>query len=171
MLSVKVRISGDKEAIEGLKKLGQSLVMFKEAMGSIGKELKDFYGNQVMDSEGSIIDEKWPELSDRYALYKATGHTTLDPARMRNTSGKSIYPGVGILVRTGEMKKSFGYEAQEKSVTIYNDSDHFAFHNSDEARTSNLPQRKVFKVTDDVRDIISHIIDEDIKKKITKAGL
>lgn len=153
-LAVRINISGDKETITKLQKLGQSLVMLQGAMNDIGKELTDYYGNQVFASRGGIIGENWDDLSPVYKLSKA-----------------KKFPGRSPLVKTGAMQKSFIYEATHDSVTIANSADYFAYHQSDEPRTSNLPRRQMMKVTPDIKKLISQIIDQDINEKIKRAGL
>lgn len=154
MPSIQITITGDKQNIAKLSKLGQSLVMFEGAMNSIGKELSAYFAGQVFASQGGILGDQWPALSDEYALYKA-----------------KKYPGRGPLIRTGEMQSSFFYEADSQGVLIGNAADHFKYHQSDETRTSNLPRRTMMALTDDVKDIITMIIDADVERKIRMAGL
>jgi hypothetical protein len=164
-LKVHVRITGKEETIQKLKKLGQSFYTFEAAMDDIGEKLTTFYRDTVMSSEGSAIGEPWDQLSSPYVIRKATGNTRKKPL------GKGAYPGAGILVASGKMQSSFDYSKTAKSVTIKNTDPKFKYHNSDEERTSNLPRRQVFKVTDAVNDMVNAIIDADIQKKIRKAGL
>lgn len=152
-LAIRVIVSGDKEMIDNLQKLGQSFVASKEAMEDIGTELASYFAGQVFVSRGGIIEEPWAELDSAYEIVKA-----------------KRYPGRSPLVRSGEMQGAFNYEADDMGVTIFNTSDHFSYHQSDEPRTSNLPRRVMMKANDDVKKIVAQIIDEDVVNKIKKAG-
>lgn len=154
MLSIDVKITGDKEIIKKLSKLGLAMMTYKEAMGDIGEAYEDFYGNAVIKSQGGIIGVKWKPLSTKYKKFKT----------------KNYNAATQLLVASGKMKKSFGHEADSKSVTIYNDDPKFAYHNSDEPR-SKMPRRQIFKVNDAVRKIAQDIMDADVNKKIKRAGL
>lgn len=169
-LTMHVVISGDKEIISKLRKLKQSIFTFERAMKTIGEELTSYFSNQVFASQGGILGERWPALSEKYRIYKATGHTTLNLARQKATTNVNTYPGRGILVKTGEMKNSFVFEADNKSVFITNTSDHFPFHQSNESR-SKLPRRVMMKTTPEIRQVVTQIVDDEIKNKIRAAGL
>lgn len=168
--SVVIRLTGDKDAIASLQKLGKSLVLFQSALGKAGTELKDFYSNTVFASQGGILGERWPALSAKYKLYKATGHTTLNRKTMRKNVKNETYPGAGMLVRTGKMKRSFKSVATQTSLTISNTSPHFGYHQSDAPR-SKMPRRVMLKVTPEVKSLIANIIHDDVTDKIRKAGL
>lgn len=152
-LSISVNISGDKEKIAGLKKLGQSLTMLQGAMNTIGKSLTDYSSTKVFASRGGILGDTWDDLSPAYKLLKA-----------------KQYPGRSPLVKTGHMQRSFAHEADDTSVTIFNEAEYFAYHQSNEPR-SHLPRRAMMAVNNDIRTMVADIINYDINEKIRKAGL
>jgi hypothetical protein len=151
-LSISIVIEGEK-VDHALDMLGQKLVMFEEAFDDIGIELSAYFSGQVFASQGQIIDQDWPELSEKYEEWKAEN-----------------YPGRPPLVRTGEMQDSFNFESTDSSLTMYNTSDHFVYHQSTEPRKV-IPRRAMMAVNDDVRNIIAFIFDMDIRRKIGSVGL
>jgi len=154
MLSVSIEIKGDKETIAALGKLGSSLLNFQMAMRSIGKELVSYYGNNVMNSQGGAIGQRWPALKQSTKEAKAKRYYTSTP-----------------LVNTGTMKQSFDSMAPDlNSVTIGNKAPYFVYHQSSAPR-SKLPRRVMMSTGGNVKGIIGQIIDADIKAKIQKAGL
>lgn len=153
-LSVHITITGDKEAIGRLGKLGTSLLNFQGAMRSIGKELPSYFSNQVMNSQGGAIGERWPALSPATRLQKS-----------------KLYPGAGPLVRTGQMKNSFGADYPDSNTAVIgNSAPYFVYHQSKLARRK-LPRRAMMSTSGAVKDIIKDIIDADIRNKIAGAGL
>lgn len=153
-MSISVTVTGDDTLLNKLENFGAQLVMMEGAMNSIGKELTAFFANQVFASQGGILGENWADLSPAYAVWKA-----------------KMYPGRPPLVRTGEMQNSFVFESDQSSVTIANNADYFAYHQSDQERTSNLPRRTMMAVSPEVNSIIVQIIDADVSNKISMLGL
>lgn len=169
-LAIRVEVTGDQATIQGLDQLGSELVKMDVAMESIGESLTDYFAGQAFASQGGVYGEVWQALSETYQIYKATGHTTLDQKRWRDTTNTNTYPGRGPLVKTGDMQQGFDYEADSDSVTIFNDVEYFVYHQSDEPRDSNLPRRVMMAINDDVREIIMQIINAEVERKIKEAG-
>lgn len=153
-LNVQIKISGDKETIEKLGKMGQSLLNFQSAMRSIGKELPSYFSNQVFSSQGGAIGERWPALKQDTKLQKS-----------------KRYPGAQPLVRTGQMKGGFRADFPDvNSVSIGNVAPYFVYHQSKAPRRK-LPRRTMMSTGGQVKAIIGQIIDADVRDKITKVGL
>lgn len=157
MLSVKVTITGDKQVLSKIKKLGQSLYTYDLAMKSIGKKLTSYFGNEVFASQGGALGEKWPSLK---------------PATIKRKNKMNIIAGSMPLVgnNSPHMKDQFEYNAGSSFVVISNAADYFAYHQSNEPRRK-LPRRVMMKTTPEVRAMVKDIIDSDIKNKLSKAGL
>lgn len=154
MLSVAITIKGDKETIAALGKLGSSFLNFQMAMRSIGKELTNYYGNNVFNSQGGAIGQRWPALAQATKKQKVKKFYTATP-----------------LVNTGDMKKGFTSTFPDvNSVTIGNKMDYFKYHQSSAPRTR-LPRRVMMSTGGSVKTIIGDIIQADIEGKIEKAGL
>lgn len=154
-LAVSVTISGKQETIRKLSKLGQSLILNKPMMESIGKELTAFFSGQVYASQGGAIGERWPRLSPVYMKQKL----------------KKFPNAAAILIATGDMQKSYKFEADNNQVTIYNDAPQFPYHQSKQPRKTNLPRRATMAVNPEVKSIIQSVVDAGVSKKIKDAGL
>jgi hypothetical protein len=174
MITVSINAPNLPEVRQKLRKLGQRAFMFNEAMDKIGDEVIAYLGGEVFASQGGVYGEPWAPLSEKYAIYKATGHTTTDRSKWRKTIAKA-YPGAGIEIRTGEMKKGFYYESNSKSVMISNEKaegeDPYLIYQQEGAPERGLPARPIIKVNDAIRIIIQDIISQDIKDKIESVGL
>jgi len=149
VVSVKINID---QPLEALNALGDDLMMWEEYYKSIGASLVDYFSGQVFISQGGVLDEPWPELSEAYNVWKA-----------------EEYPGRPPLVREGEMQESFYYDADDDSLTIGNSSDHFIYHQSSETREK-IPRRVMMAINNDVESIIAYGIDNGITEKLQKAG-
>lgn len=147
MAFVELKITGTKEEINKFHSLGEKLTNFSTAMMRIGDELKSYYSGQVFASEGGAIGQRWAKLSPVYASWK----------------GKH-YPGRGILIATGEMQQSFESHATPISVEISNSSNHFKYN---QLGTRRMPARPMLTIDDHVKDIVEHVINNDIKEKIS----
>lgn len=148
-MQISIRISGDKETIKALQKMGASFFNYRREMQEIGKLVKDYAGNETMASQGGALGTRWARLSPRYAAWKA-----------RN------YPGRPPLVRTGHMQKSYEFDAKDQSVTIRNAADYFEFH---QLGTRHMPQRLALAINSIQKRSIVNIIDAGTRRKIDGA--
>lgn len=152
MLQVTVKISGDKEEIAAIQKLGDKLTDFTQAMKIIGNDLKNYYGGQdgipgqVFGSEGGILGERWASLSPVYQTWK----------------GKH-YPGKGILVASGELMSNFVATSDKNSVTITNPTKYFEYL---QLGTRRMRARPMLRVNGDVEKIVGDAIDNDVREKV-----
>lgn len=153
MLQVSVTVSGTKEVQGKLRKLGQELYMLQGAMESIGESLSKYYRDVAFASQGGVFGAAWPRLSPQYAARKA-----------------KQYPGRSPLVRTGKMQRGFDYDASRNSVTIFNESDHFVYHQSTAPRKK-IPRRQMIGVNTTVKNTVKVIMEKEIAAKIRRAGL
>lgn len=152
-MQIQVTITGDKELLRGLKKLGQELYMLKSAMEDIGKDLSDYYSNEAFASQGGVFGTPWPRLSSKYASRKAR-----------------IYAGRSPLIASGKMKESFDYKADNTSVYISNTAKQFKYHQSSAPRLK-LPRRAMIGKNRAIVDIVETIVKQEVTRKIKKAGL
>lgn len=151
MIQMSIQIKGSKQTKDKLKRLGSSLYNFKGPMGEIGEQAARYYSTQAFASQGGVFGGRWPALSPRYARVKAV-----------------LYPGRGMLIRTGKMQDSFTYTASSNQVLIGNKAPHFKYHQSTKPRNK-IPRRAMMGVNDPIRKIVRGIIEADIKKKLRAA--
>lgn len=147
-VSVTVHITGTNEEIAKFQRLGTKLHDFSKAMSLIGDEVIRYYDSQVFASQGGILGTRWASLNPIYAKNKA-----------------KRYPGRGILVKTGNMQRSFVARTTHESVEVTNTAPYFKYHQSSESR-SKMPYRPMMSVNSGVEGIIKRIIKDDIAEKI-----
>lgn len=153
MLSVTVKITGDKEEIAKLRKLGDKLMDFTSAMRTIGDELKSYYANDVFDSRGGVYGTAWVPLSPVY----------------RNWKLKHYRNGSANLRLTGQMQKSFRATTTKNSVVIDNTRITANGRNLLEIHQKGLghnPVRRVLLINTTVENKVKAIIDKDVHEKI-----
>lgn len=111
--------------------------------------LKNVFSQDVFSSEGSIINESWSPLKQAYALQKA-----------------KKYPGKGILEATGAMRNGFMTLWRPDMAKVWNDIAYFKYHQSNKARSSNLPRRVMMKLGDDQREQVVKIFHTYFQKAV-----
>lgn len=111
----------------------------RQAFERAGRELVRFFGGRVFDSEGSAIGEKWP-------------------------SGPQ-YHG---LVRSGDMKKNFRFEARSDRLEISNPTEYFKYHQSNRARKSNLPRRVMLKLDEPRRKLVMKEVQKEYEEELRR---
>lgn len=156
-LDVTIKISGDKELIDKLNRFKESLMDFKDAMGDIGHALGDgdegYFPGQVFASQGGVLGVTWPTNKMRTMMYKR-----------KHVSSSSA---TTTLIRTGDMQKSFKYEATKDGVKITNTAPYFKYHQSGEPRTK-MPYRPMIGINDDVKSIVKKILQKDMDAKVER---
>lgn len=147
MTEVVVSISGDREVMAKLQKLGNGVLNLQRPMTDIGDYLTGFFSGQVFASRGQVIGERWKPLNPRYAAQKA-----------------QRWPGRPPLIRTGLMQRSFKKNAGRMSVEVFNRAPHFDYH---QGGTRRLPARVMMKVDQTRERRIVDIINADIVKALS----
>jgi phage gpG-like protein len=139
MAEITVTLSGDKEAMERLRRIGGGVLDLSSPMSSIGRYLTGFFSGEVFASRGGVIGKSWRPLNNQYAARKAR-----------------TFPGRPPLIRTGVMNRSFKANAGRASVLLLNSDPKFAFHQSG---TSRIPARTMMAVDQTRERRIVDIID------------
>jgi len=141
VMQMTVTVAGSAQLFKKLAKAQIDIKDMSRELRLAGKFLKDFYGNEVFDSQGSVINKKWPPLNVAYRKRKQTKA-----------------PGKGPLEFSGKMRDSFVVKSGINKAVVSNKATYFKYHQSDRARKGNLP-RRVMMILDrkrkkDVSDII-----------------
>lgn len=152
MLSVSIKISGDKDTLKKINRFRSSLLDFTDAMESIGRESAKYFAGQVFASQGGILGKLWPTNLAKTIAYKAKHYPQYATA---------------TLIRTGEMKNSFTHEASANKVDITNTAPYFIYHQSTAPRTK-MPYRPIMAINSDIESIVKKVLDADIKRKIAR---
>ena len=128
--------------IEGEQQVSRNLRGVEESMGDwtptfkkVGVYLTDFFSGEVFDTRGAVIGEPWP------------------PRKI-----KADWP---ILEKSGKMRHSFVYHAEDKQVLITNITDYFKYHQSNKPRIK-LPRRVMIKIDEDRKREIVKIFNYDL---------
>lgn len=122
------------------------------------KEVSMIFSRQQPRGE----DMKWPQLSEKYAAWKAVH-----------------YPGAPILVRTGSLRRSMVTKGAEGNITAigktkatFGTSIHYGiYHDSDNPRKGNLPRRNFSEPSDRRLDIWKGLIEKDLRRHLEKEGI
>lgn len=150
-LDVRLEVKGDKEVRQMLTGLGLDLRNLRGAMNEVGRDTIKYFRGPVFVSRGSVINQPWQRLTNRYAAQKA-----------------KRYPGRPILVRTGKMQGSFSYSSTGTSVLIFNTDPKFKYHQSS-AQRHVLPRRAMIGIYNgmeaDVTATIAKVIAQKIKER------
>ena len=122
--------------IEGEQQLSRNLLIMAErvkdwtpAFRETAEELKSIFENDVFTTQGAVIDEHWSPLKKGYALAKS-----------------KKYPGKGLLEATGTMRHGFMTLWRPDMAAVWNKVEYFKYHQSNQARSSNLPRRVMIKL-------------------------
>ena len=131
---------------EGETQLSRHLALVEEALGdwtpafqTTTEYLIEVFSTDVFEGEGAIIEEHWAPLSRAYAWQK-----------------QKMYPGKGILERTGAMKAQFSATYGPKFASITNTADYFKYHQSNQPR-SKIPRRVMMKLAGEQRESIMRV--------------
>lgn len=145
---VKVTLVGDRELQGKLDKLGKSLYDFGKEFRGIGRDLTNYYAEKPYASEGQIFGQRWKALKPKYEEDKA-----------------KRYPGRGILVRTGKMRKNYTFTSSQSAVRIQNKTSYFIYHQSAKSRKK-MPRRLLFAFNQEILGFITKTIKTGIIERI-----
>lgn len=132
-LSFSVDIDGDRELSRTLHGYLGRMTDLRPLWAFILTDWQFTQQNLFMAEGAYEGQERWAELSKRYAAWK-----------------RRKYPGRGILVRTGAMREATtdpDAEITDTSLTITVDSPYAIYHQSSRPRTSHLPRRAFASLT------------------------
>lgn len=143
-------IEGEKQLSRNLLLLSNKVKDWTPAFAETAYTLKSIFSQDVFETEGGAINESWAPLSKAYAYRKAQTH-----------------PGKGILERTGAMRNGFMTMWRPDMAQVWNDVEYFKYHQSNQARTSNLPRRVIMKLAETQRTQIVKIFHSYFQQMVT----
>lgn len=146
MVSVSVKVTGDKRTIDKLRKLKVDLTDFSSEMNTLGKYFIQFFGRDVFVTEGDVFGEQWPRLSANYEFWK-----------------RIKYAGRGILERTGTLRQGYEMQSGKDYVRIFNDVPYAKYH---QFGTSRLPKRTLMKIDEQRKKYIVDLFRQSVAGKI-----
>ena len=137
---IQFTLQGEKQLIRkfrGIKMAGRNWL---PTMRLIGRDLTGLFSGAVFSTQGREIGEPW----------------------QKRQKPKS-WP---LLDKTGKMKRGFKYDAKRLSVKIYNITDYFVYHQSNQARSTKLPRRVMMKIDNKRKANIMRRFQQIIVKKL-----
>lgn len=145
------QIEGEQQLLRNLRGVREAMGDWTGAFRKTAKDLKHIFANDVFSTKGRAIDENWPPLKPQYlAKKRADGFTG------------------GTLIRTGKMQKAFKTQFDPNSATIWNAVQYSRYHQSNKARSSNLPRRAMMKLGNDQKTMVVKIFHSHFINKIKK---
>lgn len=131
-MNIQFEIEGEMQLSRRISGLADGVKNWSWATKKVGQYLKEFFTNDVFESEGSVFRERWP--------------------------GGPYYHK---LQRTGAMRKSFAYKSNDEKVEVGNSAHYFKYHQSNRPRKK-LPRRVMMKLDDHRKQRIVKYFQEQI---------
>lgn len=152
MTDIQVTITGDKELVNKLNSfIGSDGLSLKRSLGASGLYLTRFFSGEVFASRGRVIGAPWAPLNSSYASWKAR-----------------MFPGRPPLVQSGEMMRSFTWEASKRTLELGNSSDHFDFH---QEGTRRIPARVMMRIDEQRAARVVKYLVGDLTEQMQQKGL
>lgn len=148
-MQLRFSIEGELQLSRNLEAIAANSTDWSTAFEITSDELLQIFSNEVFDTEGAAVEEHWDPLSAAYAYRK-----------------EKLYPGKGILEATGTMRNSFERMFDASSMTIWNTTEYFKYHQSLLPRNSNLPRRIMLKLTNDMKAEIVRTFQKEYLAKL-----
>lgn len=138
-LELSWQIEGKQELSRVLRGIGEGIKDWTPAFKETADQLAKIFANDVFDTEGGAIGERWQALKPKYLAQKTAAGYPPD-----------------ILVRTGKMKKSFKTLYKADHAEVWNAATYFKYHQSDKPRKV-LPRRVMMKLGENQKQVVVKI--------------
>lgn len=143
-------IDGEKQLSRRLRNIGEGVKDWTPAFKEASDRLKNIFSNDVFNTQGGVIGERWQPLKPTYLAQKV----------------KKGFPETP-LIKTGLMKNSFYTEVEKDYAIISNSIDYFKYHQSNKPR-SKIPRRVMMKIDNPQKQMIVRVF-QVYWNKIVKA--
>lgn len=150
-MPITLNIKFDGTAItKRLNTISKGMKDFKEPLEDTGKDLVEFFGNKVFQTQGKALGENWKPLSAATLKMRAErrGHYANNPIEINK-----------ILIWTGALKGGIKKTVDKVKLTIENTVDYFKF---------NQPKRKMLGINREVIDIVIKNFEKYLNKLVNK---
>lgn len=134
-MEIKISFDG-REIDKKLNTIIKGVKNFQEPLEGTGKDLIEFYGEKVFESQGAALGEKWKPLAPATLMLRA--QRRLHYAKPPIVTGK-------ILIWTGALKKAFKKTVTKTRLVVENTSNYFKY---------NQPKRKILAINAKVIEIV-----------------
>jgi len=148
-VKIKITLIGSDKILKKLQYQKGVLKDFSKELDEVGKYLVRFHRDEIFDTEGQIIGQKWQPLKSVYEYKK-----------------RQLYPGAGILVRTGNLRRGFIYDVNKNRMVFRNKVVSYGpTHQFGDPRR-NIPQRMFFLIDKQRREKIVDIIHAGVIRRL-----
>lgn len=138
-------IEGEKQLSRVLLGMESSLRDYTHPFRQSADHLIRTFSQDVFQSQGAAIGERWQRLSPYTVAQKARRGLPLTP-----------------LVGTGRMRASFRSIVSTDQAVVYNTTDYFKYHQSNRPR-AHLPRRVMMKLSDNLKEQVVRYFQEHIR--------
>ncbi len=139
-------IEGEQQLSRRLRKISTGVSDFSKPFKRSAQHLIGVYTRDVFATKGAVIGEKWARLSPATVAAKARSGFPSDP-----------------LIRTGRMRRGFRSLVTSNQATIYNNTQHFKYHQSNKPRRK-IPRRVMMKLGINQREQVVKIFHTHLNK-------
>jgi len=146
---IQIKIEGEKKVLRSLSRADDSIKNWRKEMKELGGFLLEVYSEDVFESEGQVIGEKWRNLNTPYKDFK-----------------RIKYPGRGTLEASGEMRNAFRADSGRTFALLTNPTEYLGFH---QRGTRKMPKRIIFKLASRQVREITRLFAVGLKKKMRAA--
>lgn len=147
-ISIEWNIEGGKELSRTLRGIGDGIKDWTPAFKETADDLASVFANEVFDTRGQVIGEKWPPLKPAYLAQKLKQGFPADP-----------------LVKTGKMRASFQKLFKADFAEVWNSAEYFKYHQSKQARKI-IPRRVMMKLGEQQKQLVVKIFHTYWYKKV-----
>lgn len=161
MADIVITITGVEDTVNSIKSISKDLNDAYEPLDTSSRKYMNFISSNFTD-EGETFGKPWPRLSPATIAIK-TG---------LKKQGKSIGTEKPLL-RTGALRKSFGFDIAANVAEIYNGMDYAMIHQEGgtvEFRgiVRNVPKRVLAEVDDKRINVVALVFEDWVQKIINK---
>lgn len=146
MISLKVEITGINEWVQKLQNASKGLADLTPEYEKIGNYLIPFFENEVFESEGAAIGQRWAPLSPKYEAWK-TAH----------------YPGRGTLERTSTLRYNFQAIPTSQYLILQNNTPYAGYV---QYGTSRMPARIFLALNDQATAVIRQMLIDSLSARL-----
>lgn len=141
------QVEGEQQLLRKLRISQDKVKDWTPAFRQVASVLKKTFSNDVFQTQGGAINERWQKLSPQYLAAK-------------REAGFSGQP----LVRTGKMQKSFKTLFKSDLAAVWNTAAYFKYHQSNKPRRK-IPRRVMMKLGSQQREVIQKIFQKHYLKE------
>lgn len=139
------------------RELKKKTKKFIKSIDNFSDPLSKFGGDYLKQ-----IEKNFDQGGRLFGLWKPLADKT-----KKDRKRKGFKPARPILIRTGELLKSFGFQVKKKELKVFSDDPKAVYH---QFGTKKMPQRKVIDITDRLLKSLEVRVGNFLEKQLKKVG-